>query len=251
MSHRLRTAALVVGTGAVLAAVAGRLRERSQRDATTRPAVEVAHPPRAVVRASNPVVRWMLASPRRMGGAGDALLLLHVTGRRTGAVYDVPVGYHPADDGRLTVVTDAGWRVNLRGRPDVEVTLKGVRRAARAELVEDPDVVAGVYESLLDEEDPRGSARRLGLRLAQERVPDHEDLAKAGPAGAPVRHPPRRGRGVPAERLTPGTPPADAGPTTAPARERPHRTPRSRNAACRASRPVVPTPSHAVTSAVL
>ncbi|WP_225753273.1 nitroreductase/quinone reductase family protein [Actinotalea sp. Marseille-Q4924] len=177
MTPRLRTAALVVGTGVALAAVVRRLRARPQHGPGTRPAVEVAHPPRAMIRMSNPVVRWMLASPRRMGGAGDALLVLHVTGRRTGAVYDVPVGYHPVGDGRLAVVTDSPWRLNLRGRPEVEVTLKGVRRAARAELVEDPDTVAEVYEALLDEEAPRASARRLGLRLAEERVPGHEELA--------------------------------------------------------------------------
>jgi deazaflavin-dependent oxidoreductase (nitroreductase family) len=176
MGHRLRTTALVVGTGAVAVAALRRLRARA-RPRAGHPAVEVARPPTALMAIVNPVMRWMLESPRRMGAAGDELLVLHVTGRRTGRTYDVPVGYRPGEDGRLVVVTDATWRLNLRDRPEVEVTLRGARRPARAELVEDADAVAEVYRGLVDPAHPRSSARRLGLRLAEDRVPEHDELA--------------------------------------------------------------------------
>lgn len=176
MGHRLRTTALVVGTGAAAVAVLRLVRGRP-RPSVAGPAVDVAHPPAALMTLVNPVVRWMLESPRRMGGAGDELLVLHVTGRRSGRTYDVPVGYRPGEDGRLVVVTDATWRLNLRDHPDVEVTLRGARRPARAELVEDPDAVAGMYRGLVDPAHPRSSARRLGLRLAEDRVPEQGELA--------------------------------------------------------------------------
>lgn len=71
-------------------------------------------------------------------------MVLHITGRRTGRRYDIPVGYHDID-GQRTVVTSAGWRRNLRGGADVEVTLRGRRRHARAALVEDPPAVERVH----------------------------------------------------------------------------------------------------------
>lgn len=176
MGRRLRTAVVVVGTGAVAVAVLRRARGRARAGAAHAP-VEVARPPAALMALVNPVVRWVLESPRRAGGAADELLLLHVTGRRSGRTYDVPVGYRPGADGRLVVVTDATWRLNLRDLPDVEVTLRGARRPAHAELVEDADEVAEVYRGLVDPASPRSSARRLGLRLADDRVPEHDELA--------------------------------------------------------------------------
>lgn len=171
-----RTIAVLVCTGLAGGLVLRRVRRR-RATGPVRSDVEAVHPPMAAVRLANPVVRWMLSSPGRAGRAGDELMLLHVTGRRTGRAYDIPVGYHRGPDGRLVVVTDALWRLNLRGRPDVEVTLEGVRRAARAELVEDPHATAEVYGALIDARDPRASARRLGLRLPKDEVPGHEALA--------------------------------------------------------------------------
>jgi hypothetical protein len=40
-------------------------------------------------------------------------------------------------DGKLIVVTVASWRVNLRGRADVEVMLRGCLRPMHALLDED------------------------------------------------------------------------------------------------------------------
>lgn len=129
------------------------------------------------MKVANPVLRWALSSPRRASKLGQQLLVLHVTGRRTGRALDVPVAYRAAGDGRLLVLTNSGWRVNLRGRPDVEVTLLGRRLPARARIVEDADAVAKVYEALITEEGYAGAARRLGVRVNVDRSPTHEELA--------------------------------------------------------------------------
>lgn len=42
----------------------------------------------------------------------------------------------------------------------------------------DPDTVADAYVGLIDETSPRASARRLGLRLADDRVPSRAELAE-------------------------------------------------------------------------
>lgn len=143
---------------------------------STDSAVQRANPPKAVYHIINPVLRAILRSPlHRL--ISDHLMILHVTGRRTGRRYDIPVGHHTVD-GQCTAVTSAGWRRNLRGGADVEVTVRGQRRQARADLVEEPDEVAKGYGSLLDEMGHR-NARRLGLAITVDRRPTHEELARA------------------------------------------------------------------------
>lgn len=147
--------------------------------ATSRPAVERVTPPKAPYRVVNRVMRSMLSSPRRARRVGEHLLLLHVIGRKSGRLLEVPVAYRTAEDGRLLVLTNSFWRVNLRGRPDVEITLRGVRRPARAVLVEDPDTVAGVYHDLIEEVGHDKAGRRMGIRVNVGRVPTHAELVEA------------------------------------------------------------------------
>jgi hypothetical protein len=75
-------------------------------------------------------------------------MLLRVTGRLSGQVYDIPVGGHQGD-GRLTCQTDGRWRANLKGGADVQVTLEGRRNRALAELAEDPERVADYFAGLV------------------------------------------------------------------------------------------------------
>jgi hypothetical protein len=81
--------------------------------------------PLALARLANPVVRMLLGSPlHRM--LDDSLMVLHLTGRKTGRRYDIPVRYADMDmEGKFSVVTAARWRANLRGGAGVEVTLDG------------------------------------------------------------------------------------------------------------------------------
>ncbi len=146
---------------------------------TQPPAVERVHPPKAPYRVVNPVLQWLLSSPRRSRQVGEHLLLLHLTGRKSGRRMDIPVGYRRSGDGRLLVLTNAGWRVNLRGRPDVEVTLQGVRRPAVAQLVEDADTVARVYHELIEAVGHDKAGRRMGIRINVDRVPTLAELADA------------------------------------------------------------------------
>lgn len=142
--------------------------------------VERAIPPAVVTRVGNPVLSWLLSGRRRAATVGQALLLLHVTGRRTGAVYSTPVAYHREKDGRLMVLTSSTWRVNLRGAPTpVELILRGRRVAATAVLQEDPLVVAEVYQRLIGEVGLDQAGRRLGIRINLDRVPTFEELVDA------------------------------------------------------------------------
>lgn len=79
-------------------------------------------------RLANPAVRWLLRSPLHPLLSGS-LLLLSVTGRRSGAVYTTPVGYR-RDGETLTIQTlhQRTWWKNLRGGASVTVLLRGQAR---------------------------------------------------------------------------------------------------------------------------
>jgi len=141
--------------------------------------VERAIPPAIATLVGNRILMWLLAGRRRASSVGQGLLLLHVTGRRTGRVYSTPVAYHRQEGGRLLVLTNSRWRVNLRGAPtSVEVTLLGRRVPATAVLEEDPVVVAEVYERLIGEFGATKAGRRLGIRINVDRAPTHDELVE-------------------------------------------------------------------------
>jgi hypothetical protein len=135
-------------------------------------------PPRRLVDGINPLVR-ALARSRLHGTVDGALLLLHVTGRRTGRRLDIPVGYVPLDDERLVVVTEHTWRANLRGGADLDVTRHGRRERMHASLDEDPAAVAATLHILVGRIGPRATRQRLGLRITGAGVPSPAELERA------------------------------------------------------------------------
>ena len=142
----------------------------------SRPPVEERIPPALLLRIGNPIVRGVLRSPLHRLLSGHVVLLT-VTGRRSGRTYTVPVGRH-FEDGALTVAARGTWRVNLRGGASVRVTIDGQEHSAHAELQEDPDEVAGAYLELLRRNGIRG-AQQLGLKLNVDRLPTIEELKPA------------------------------------------------------------------------
>lgn len=146
---------------------------------TPRPPVQRVRPPKGPYRVINRILRRLLSSPKRARRIGQHLLLLHLTGRRTGRQFVFPVAYRHAENGRLLVLTNSPWRVNLRGNPAVAVTLLGVQRPARAELVEDPTAVAKIYHALIEEQGHARAGRRMGIRINVPRTPTPDELAEA------------------------------------------------------------------------
>lgn len=134
-------------------------------------------PPQRLITLMNPLVRGLLASPLH-GIVDPALLTLHVTGRRTGRRYDIPVGYVEID-GRLLVVTQHRWRLNLRGGGDVEVTRHGSRRDMRAELDEDAASVARTLRGMTDRIGWRATRRETGLQTPDGHTPTLAELESA------------------------------------------------------------------------
>lgn len=121
-------------------------------------------PPQRIITFFNPAVRGMLHSPlHRM--FDNAMIELHVVGRRTGRHYDIPVGYLELD-GDLVVVTQHRWRVNLRDVAEVDVTYRGHRQRMGVRLDEDPSSVAATFLRLFESQGPKAAGRSLGLAVA-------------------------------------------------------------------------------------
>ena len=138
--------------------------------------MEGVEPPKALGRVVGPVLKVLLRSPLH-GLVSEHLMVLAFARHKSAKRYEVVVGRHDLG-GTLAVPTGSRWRLNLRGGAPVEVTLGGMRKAGHAELVEDPDEVARVYEELLDRISIR-NAQRVGLRVNVDRKPAHEELKAA------------------------------------------------------------------------
>lgn len=126
--------------------------------------------PRPLMRwLVNPLVRALVGS--RAGRWTGPLLVLEMTGRRTGRSLRVPVLAHP-HDGVLYVLTDAGWAANFRGGAPVTVVRHGRRVPGRGLLVEDPQEAAAALRAALAATGPRA----LGLVPAAGDPPSDDEL---------------------------------------------------------------------------
>lgn len=139
-------------------------------------AVQDKPPPAVVLKVMNPIVTTLLRSPLHRAVSRN-LMLLHVTGTKTGRMYVVPVGRHEVN-GRLLVSAGGAWRRNLKNGADLDVTLDGRRRPAHGVLVEDPQEVAEIFAEMLNELG-LNRANRLGLQVNVDRAPAVEELRVA------------------------------------------------------------------------
>ena len=123
------------------------------------------------MRVVNPVVRRLVEA----GRAGDELMVLHFTGRRTGRSYDVPVGVRVVD-GSLCVFTSSPWRHNVRSGGVVQVSRRGRRETLPVELVDDPHEVTTILARLIEAHGPAWARRALGIRIHVPRNPTTAEL---------------------------------------------------------------------------
>ena len=129
-----------------------------------KPPVQDAEPPQGFIRVANPVMSMLLRSPLH-GMLDKNLMLLTVTGRKSGREYTVPVGRHPGDDGSFVVMAGGRWRHNLRGGADVRVTVDGRERPGHAVLEEDRDKAAQALKLIYDQ----AGARALAVKVNVDR----------------------------------------------------------------------------------
>lgn len=125
-------------------------------------AVADGRPPGPVLAVMNPVMRRLLRTGT--GRLVRPFALLEFSGRRTGAHYRIPVGWHDLE-GRPVVVTPAGWRANFTdGRP-VVVHHRGASTSMIGTLERDPQTVTAAIQWIIDHGTPPAM---VGLRMSSE-----------------------------------------------------------------------------------
>ena len=123
----------------------------------------------------NTFISWVLRSPFH-GLLSNGMMLITVTGRKTGKKYTTPVGYYQ-QDGCLWILTsrDRQWWRNVTNGTEVSLLLKkkSVQGFAEAEL-DAQAVEARMVEYL--QHVPK-AAKPLGIRMENNMV-NTEDVAR-------------------------------------------------------------------------
>jgi hypothetical protein len=141
------------------------------------PAVIVAHPPEAMLRAINPMLRFLLRTPL-MGPMRKAMMVLSFTGRKSGRRYSVPVSAHQLD-GELYALAGAAWRLNFRGGASAEVLHAGTSTTMQGELIEDAATVGELSRRVAEGYGVKGAQRMMGLKFRDQRIPTTEEFTEA------------------------------------------------------------------------
>src|SRR6516162_7642222 len=91
------------------------------------------------MRALNVFMRPVLSLPFRTPMSGQ-LMLVEITGRKSGRIYKQPVSY-VRDGGTLLTPGGGNWKLNLRPDQVNRLHFKGKWLETRPELVRDPEAV--------------------------------------------------------------------------------------------------------------
>ena len=123
----------------------------------------------------NDFMAWVLRSPFH-GMLSNGMMIITVTGRKTGKIYTTPVGYYE-EGGYLWIVTnrERTWWKNLQGGAKVGLLLKrkSVQGTADTEL-DEKCVETRMYEYLRHV--PQ-AAKPMEIRM-QDKKPNAEDIAR-------------------------------------------------------------------------
>jgi deazaflavin-dependent oxidoreductase (nitroreductase family) len=123
----------------------------------------------------NDFMSWILRSPVH-GMLSNGMMLITVSGRKTGKKYTLPVGYYP-ENGDLWVITsrDRTWWRNLKGGAEVSLLLKRKPVPAFAE----PEVKVEAVEARIHDylKHVPQAARPMGIRVVHGQA-NEEDIAR-------------------------------------------------------------------------
>lgn len=124
----------------------------------------------------NNFMSWVLRSPFH-GVLSNSMMLITVTGCKTGRKYTTPVGYF-RDGNDLWILTsrDRTWWKNLRGGAEVDLSLKRKQTRGFAELEQNDSLVQArlcEYVKHISQ-----AAKPMGIRM-ENGTPNAEDIARA------------------------------------------------------------------------
>lgn len=141
------------------------------------PAVTVSHPPQALLRVVNPILRSLLHTPV-LGAARNQLMVVSFTGRKTGRRYSIPLSAHRIDN-TLYALTGSPWKRNFRDGTTADVLLDGKSTTMTGELIENRSVVADLYQRCAESYGAKAAQRSMGLKFRDGRIPTLEEFREA------------------------------------------------------------------------
>jgi hypothetical protein len=139
-------------------------------------AVEIAHPPEAVLRAINPLLGLALRSP--LGAGLKDFMVVSFNGRKTGRPFSVPVSAHLVD-GDLYVLLTAGWKYNFRDGAPAEVRYAGKTTSMKGQLITEPAAVAELSYRAAASYGAKKAQRSMGLKFRGDAIPSVEEFTEA------------------------------------------------------------------------
>lgn len=141
------------------------------------PAVALSHPPAALMRVVNPLLAVLLRTPLA-GPMRKQMMVVKVTGRKTGRQYTIPLSAHFVD-GTLYALTTAKWKYNFRDGAPAEVMYDGGTATMHGELITDPDIVADLSFRCAQSYGVRRAQSMLGLKFRDHRIPSLQEFTEA------------------------------------------------------------------------
>ena len=123
----------------------------------------------------NDFISWLLRSPFH-GVLSNGMMLITVTGRKTGKKYTTPVGYF-RENGNLWVLTsrDRTWWKNLQGGAEVGLLLRHKPVTAFAEPELDVNTVQAQMREYIKQS--AQAAKSMGIRVDNGNA-NAEDIAR-------------------------------------------------------------------------
>ena len=140
-------------------------------------AIDVGHPPSAVLRIVNPALAFLLRTPLA-GPARKQLMVLSFTGRKTGRPYSIPLSAHLIDHD-LYALTDKPWKQNFRDGAPAQVVYNGKTPAMRGELIRDRAAVSDLFHRCAESYGAQRAQRMMGLKFREQRIPTREEFEEA------------------------------------------------------------------------
>jgi hypothetical protein len=141
------------------------------------PAVTVSHPPAGLLRAVNPLLGLLLRTPLA-GSARDQMMVVNVTGRKSGRRYSIPVSAHTIDN-TLYALTSAPWKNNFHDGATAEVLRGGKTTTMHGVLITDPATVAALSHRCAESYGTKRAQRMMGLKFRDNRIPTLQEFTEA------------------------------------------------------------------------
>ncbi|MBF6301838.1 nitroreductase family deazaflavin-dependent oxidoreductase [Nocardia amamiensis] len=141
-------------------------------------------PIRSYQNVVNRIVRTLLRVPGISGIVGKRLMILHVVGRKSGTVYNVPLAYTKNGDTLLIGTALRPWVKNLRAGDPVRASFGGKPRTFDPVVHSSEADVLRLYD-IIARDNPQ-NAKFNGIGFTADGAPSKADIYQTWQQGAVV-----------------------------------------------------------------